>query len=683
VSNRLARETSPYLLQHSGNPVDWYPWGSEAFQRAQKEEKPVFLSIGYAACHWCHVMERESFEDGDTAALMNEHFINIKVDREERPDIDSLYMEAVVAITGQGGWPTSVFLTPEGKPFYGGTYFPPEPRHNLPSFRQVLLGVSRSWREDNQRLMETAMELSARIASVPVLQPGAGNPDPAALERAAENLFRVYDWTYGGWGGAPKFPMATVVGFLLRQYQRSADSLTRDMATHALLSMGQGGIRDHLAGGFHRYAVDRKWLIPHFEKMLYDNALLARAYLNAWQVTGEQQYRDVAEETLHFLLNDMRHPEGGFYSSLDADTQGEEGRFYVWTYDELRSALQDEDQLSLFNAAYGATEDGNFEGKNVLFRAKTDSALAEEFQIDVENVRQSLAKSRQALLEVRQQRQPPSLDDKILASWNGLLLTTLAEAARALDDEIYLEAAQKLAAFILEQMTIDGRLMRSWRQGDARHAAYLQDHSALGAGLLALYETDFNPRWYQAAVDQAEEILTHFADPDGGFFDTRDDHEPLLARPKSIRDSPTPSANTLATQLLLHLTALSGEERYAEAGEASVRAMQDDASLHPTSFAGWLSALDFAIGPQLQLALIGQPGEPDFQSLAETARGRFLPRLVVAGGAPGALGHPALLADREALEDRATAYLCQGFTCNLPTTSAPELDKQLDLTPGS
>ncbi len=679
MSNRLADETSPYLLQHADNPVDWYPWNPDALQRAVDEDKPIFLSIGYAACHWCHVMERESFEDPETAALMNEHFINIKVDREERPDIDSLYMQAVISLTGHGGWPTSVFLTPEGKPFFGGTYYPPEPRHNLPSFKQVLREISRAWREDQDQILKTAGNLSTSIATTPALQPSAGELDPAALDRAAESLFNIYDWTHGGWGGAPKFPLPAVVGFLLRRHSRKADPLARDMATHALLSMAQGGIRDHLAGGFHRYAVDRRWLVPHFEKMLYDNALLAQAYLNAWQITGEQQYRDVAEETLRFLLRDMRHPEGGFYSSLDADTEGEEGRFYVWTFDDLRSALPDVDQLSLFAAAYGATEDGNFEGRNVLFRAKVDSTLAEEFQLDAENVRQRLTDARQFLLETRQQRQSPSLDDKVLASWNGLLLSTLAEAARALDDENYLEAAQTLAAFMLEQMTVDGKLMRSWRLGKARHVAYLQDHAALGMGLLALYQTDFNARWYQSAVHQAEEILASFADPKGGFFDTRDDHEPLLARPKSIQDSPTPSANTLATHLMLQLAALSGEGRYAEVAEASIRAMQDDASRYPSSFAGWLSALDFALGPQLQLALVGQPGEPDFRSLAETVQGRFLPRLVIAGGTAGATGHPALLANREAIEDQATAYLCQGFTCNLPTTSPLELHEQLDI----
>ncbi|HEY71464.1 MAG TPA: thioredoxin domain-containing protein, partial [Anaerolineae bacterium] len=355
MSNRLAGENSPYLLQHADNPVDWYPWGSEALEQAREEDKPIFLSVGYAACHWCHVMEHESFEDPDTAAIMNEHFINIKVDREERPDIDSLYMDAVVSLAGQGGWPMSVFLTPEGKPFYGGTYFPPEPRHRLPSFRQVLQSVSRAWVEDREQLLNNANALAERMASIAWLQPSDEVLNADAMQDAAETLFRLYDWTHGGWGGAPKFPAPMVVEFLLRTHHRRGDALARDMAAHALASMARGGIRDHLAGGFHRYAVDRTWLVPHFEKMLYDNALLSQAYLNAWQVTGETQFLEVAQETLHFLLVDMRHPEGGFYSSIDADSEGEEGRYYVWTLDELRSMLTEEAQYSLFTAAYGAT----------------------------------------------------------------------------------------------------------------------------------------------------------------------------------------------------------------------------------------------------------------------------------------------------------------------------------------
>jgi uncharacterized protein YyaL (SSP411 family) len=666
------------LLQHAENPVDWYPWSAEVFQRAQQENKPIFLSIGYSACHWCHVMERESFEDLETAKIMNEHFINVKVDREERPDIDSLYMQAVITLTGQGGWPTSVFLTPEGEPFYGGTYYPPEPRHNLPSFRQVLLGISQVWREDHERLMNAAGELSTRIASASVLQSPADRLDPNILENAAKALFSSYDWTHGGWGGAPKFPMPTVIDFLFRLHNRTKDSLARDMATHALHKMAQGGIRDHLAGGFHRYAVDRSWLVPHFEKMLYDNALLAQAYLHAWLVTGEGEFRRIVDETLGFLLREMKHSRGGFFSSLDADTEGEEGRFYVWSYDELEAALPDDKQFALFAAAYGASEVGNFEGRNILFQARTGLELADELKLDPEQVRKALSESRQILLQIRNDRPAPALDDKVLASWNGLLLSTLAESARAMQDRNYLEAAQDLAAFLLEEMRVEGQLMRSWRDGDARQRAFLQDHAAVGLGLLALYQTDFNPRWYQAAVLQAEEILDHFADPDGGFFDTRDDHEPLLSRPKSRQDTPVPSANTLATKLLLTLAALSGDERYAAASETVIRSMQADASRHPSAFSGWLSALDFVLGPQFQVAIVGQPGDPGFKELVEKVHGRYHPRIVIAAGSAGASGHPELLENREMIGEQATAYLCQGFACNLPTNSPAEFTKQLE-----
>ncbi len=680
MSNRLADETSPYLLQHAENPVDWYPWGTEALQRAQQENKPIFLSIGYAACHWCHVMERESFEDVEIAKLMNEHFINVKVDREERPDIDSLYMQAVITLTGQGGWPTSVFLTPGGEPFYGGTYFPPEPRHNLPSFRQVLLGISQAWREDHDRLMTAAGELKIRIASASVLSSPADHLDPTILESAAQALFSSYDWTHGGWGGAPKFPMATVIDFLLRLHNRTQDTLARDMATHALAKMAQGGIRDHLAGGFHRYTVDRSWLVPHFEKMLYDNALLARAYLHAWLVTGEDAFRSIVDDTLGFLLRDMKHPSGGFFSSLDADTEGEEGRFYVWSYDELGAALPDDKQFALFAAAFGASEAGNFKGRNILFQARAEQELADELQLDVEQVGVMLSKSQHLLLQIRNERQAPALDDKVLASWNGLLLSALAESARAMRDSNYLEAAQDLAAFLLEEMTVEGQLMRSWRDGDARQRAFLQDHAAVGLGLLALYQTDFDPRWYQAAVRQAEEVLDHFADPNGGFFDTRDDHEPLLARPKSLQDTPVPSANTLAAKLMLNLAALSGDGRYASASETIIRSMQADASRFPSAFSGWLSALDFVLGPQLQLAIVGQPGAPDFEGLVETVQGRYHPHIVIAGSPAGASDHPELLENRKMINDQATAYLCQGFACKLPTNSPAELTKQLEGT---
>ena len=683
MSNHLVGSTSPYLLQHAENPVDWHPWGPEALEKAREQDKPIFLSIGYAACHWCHVMAHESFEDPKTAALMNENFVNIKVDREERPDIDSLYMEAVVAMTGQGGWPMSVFLTPDGRPFYGGTYFPPARRFNMPAFSEILLSLADKWSNDRDSLIDIGNELTDRIAAAPALRAGDNDLDPQHFDRAAEALFRGYDWTHGGWGQAPKFPQPMAIEFLLRRYARSGDKLALDMAKHVLSAMANGGMYDQLGGGFSRYAVDEIWLVPHFEKMLYDNAQLARVYIQGWQVTGDQQMRVVADETIAFMLRDMRHPEGGFFSSYDADSEGEEGKFYVWTVEEINAAIDDPKLAELIMAAYGVTEVGNFEGSNILYRASEPEALAEQYSIDVETVEKQIAEAQEMLLETRRQRIHPGLDDKVLTAWNGLALIALAEAARATQNEEYLEAAQTQASFLLENLLVDGKLLRSWRDGKAQYTAYLEDHAALGLGLLALYQSDFNPRWYREAVRQADELLEAFADPEGGFFDTRHDHEQLIARPKSIQDSPTPSGNTLAAMLLLTLGAYEGAARFIDPAESALRAMVLTASQHPSAFAGWLNAMDFAIGPQLQLAIAGSPSDPRFNELLSHFNSEYIPNLIVAGGEPGADDQPTLMAERGMREDRPTAYLCQGFTCQLPTIDGDELSRQLDaaLTP--
>jgi uncharacterized protein YyaL (SSP411 family) len=674
MSNHLSESTSPYLLQHAENPVDWYPWGPEALDLARELDKPIFLSIGYAACHWCHVMAHESFEDPKTAAVMNEHFINIKVDREERPDIDSLYMDAVVAMTGQGGWPMSVFLTPDGAPFYGGTYFPPSRRFNLPSFTEILQALADKWRNDREQTLGVGKELAERLAATPTLLPGSAELNDKLFDHAAESLFQSYDWNEGGWGQAPKFPQPMAIEFLFRRHARTNDQLALDMAAHALRSMANGGIYDHLGGGFARYSVDEKWLVPHFEKMLYDNAQLARAYLHGWQISGDRSLLKVAEETLDFMLREMRHPEGGLFSSYDADSEGDEGKYYVWSLQEIESAV-DDSEIAI--AAYGLTEAGNFEGHNILYRAADVPALMTQFSLSEEQLRQRLELVRQRLLEVRRQRVAPGLDDKVLTAWNGLSLVALAEAARATEESRFLEAAQQLAAFLLENLIVDGRLLRSWRDGRAQYAAYLEDHAALGLGLLALYQADFDVRWYRAAVAQAEDILGNFADPNGGFFDTRHDHEQLIARPKSIQDSPIPSGNTLASTLLLTLAAFEGDSRYFEPAESAIRAMAETASQHPSAFAGWLCATDFARGPQLQLAISGVLGDHQFQALNAVVSRRYLPNLVQAGGEPETDGLPALMLERPIQDDRATAYLCQGFACQLPTTDPDQLAEQL------
>ena len=678
MSNQLVGSTSPYLLQHADNPVDWHPWGPEALEKAREQDKPIFLSIGYAACHWCHVMAHESFEDPKTAALMNENFVNIKVDREERPDIDSLYMEAVVAMTGQGGWPMSVFLTPDGRPFYGGTYFPPARRFNMPAFSEILLALADKWSNDRDSLLDIGNELTDRIAASPALQAGDNELDLRQFDRAAESLFRGYDWTHGGWGQAPKFPQPVAIEFLLRRYARSQDKLALDMAKHVLSAMADGGMYDQLGGGFARYAVDEIWLVPHFEKMLYDNAQLARVYIQGWQVTGDQQMRTVADETIAFMLREMRHPEGGFYSSYDADSEGEEGKFYLWTIDEINAAIEDPKLADLIIASYGATEGGNFEGSNIFFRASEPEALAEQFSVDVETVEERLAEARELLLQTRRQRIHPGLDDKVLTAWNGLTLIALAEAARATQNEEYLVAAQTQANFLLGNLLVDGKLLRSWRDGKAQYTAYLEDHAALGLGLLALYQSDFDPRWYREAVRQADELLEAFADPEGGFFDTRHDHEQLIARPKSIQDSPTPSGNTLAAILLLTLGAYEGAARFIEPAESALRAMTLTASQHPSAFAGWLNAMDFAIGPQLQLAIAGSPSDARFNEFLSRFNSEYIPNLIVAGGEPGADDQPTLMAERAMRDGLPTAYLCQGFACQLPTTEVDELLRQLE-----
>jgi hypothetical protein len=502
--------------------------------------------------------------------------------------------------------------------------------------------------------------------------------DESLLQPAAEALFRTFDWTHGGWGRAPKFPQPMAVEFLLRRHARGGDRLALDMATKALRSMAIGGIFDHLGGGFARYSVDEHWLVPHFEKMLYDNAQLVRAYLHGWQVTGDRTLLAVVETTVAFMLRELGDPAGGFYSSLDADSEGEEGKYYLWSLAELREALGDGQDPELFFAAYGVTEAGNFEGRTILNRAADDQALSDRFGLPAEAIAAQLAAGRKLVLAARAGRIRPGLDDKVLTGWNGLTMIALAEAARATGSPDYLRAAQLQAEFLLGNLIVEGRLHRSWRAGQARHTAYLEDHAALGLGLLALYQADFNPRWYRAAVTQADEILTAFADPQGGFFDTRHDHEVLIARPKSVQDSPIPSGNTLACMLLLELGALEGEARYIDPAESVLRAIAPTAAQYPAAFAGWLCAIDFALGPQLQLAIAGSPDQPAFHDLAAVANRRFVPNLVLAGGPPGSPDLPRLMADRPLHGGAPTAYLCQSFACRLPTTSTEELARQLD-----
>jgi uncharacterized protein YyaL (SSP411 family) len=681
-TNRLSLESSPYLLQHAHNPVDWYPWGPEALALAKAEDRPIFLSIGYAACHWCHVMERESFENEDTAALLNKAFVSIKVDREERPDLDAIYMDAVQAMTGQGGWPMSVFLTPAGVPFYGGTYFPDQPRHGMPSFRQVLEGVIHAWQEQRDRVEEAgAGVFKAITADSRTTRPDEGPTPEAApagwmLDASLVGFERSFDARNGGWGGAPKFPQPMAVEFLLREHVRTGDQRPLAMARRSLDAMAAGGIFDHLGGGFARYATDASWLVPHFEKMLYDNAQLARVYVHAFQVTGERRYREVVEETLAFVEREMLSPEGGFVSSLDADTDGDEGATYVWTKAEIDELLGPD--APLFNEAYGVTANGNWEGRTILSRLASDDELARSSGHSAGEVAERLAGARQRLLEARGRRTQPARDDKVLASWNGLMIAAFADAARVFQRDAWQGIAIRAADLLLMQMRDErGRLHRSFKDGRAHQAAVLEDYAHAADGLLALYEATFDERWFVAVSELMDTVLEHFADSRGGFFDTADDHEALITRPKSLQDNAIPSGNAMAAWVLLRLSALTGEGRYRDSAEGALRLVTPAAHRYPTAFGQWLIGLQLALAEIEEIAIVGDPGAADTAALLDVVRGRYRPTAVTALAAdPGASRVP-LLAGREARDGRATAYVCRDFACRQPVTEPVELAAQL------
>jgi uncharacterized protein YyaL (SSP411 family) len=651
MANRLAQETSPYLLQHRDNPVEWYPWGPEALARAQAEDRPILLSVGYSACHWCHVMERESFEDPDTAAYMNEHFVNVKVDREERPDVDAIYMEAVQAISGHGGWPMTVFLDPEGVPFYGGTYFPPDESRGMPSIRMVMEAVVDAFERKREEIRERAPGTKARLGAIGLIEPSPERPEAAQLEEAVARLRSAADMERGGFGGAPKFPPASALELLLARGEPEIVERTLD-------AMLAGGIYDQLGGGFARYSVDADWLVPHFEKMLYDNALLGRAYLHGWQALGHERYRRICEETLDWMLREMRGPEGGFFSALDADSEGEEGRFYVWTPDQIRAVLGDGAEAVL--EYYGVTEGGNFEGANILHLVGGAEATEPA----------GLAEARRALYEARAKRVWPGLDDKRLTSWNALAIAALAEAGAVLGREDYLEAARRCAEFVLDSLTDpEGRLLRTYKGGDARLNAYLEDHAFLLEALLTLYEASFEPRWYERARALADTILARFGDDErGGFFSTSDDHERLIARRKEIGDHPIPSGNSSAAMGMVRLAALTGEREYARRAEGVLRLFSEPATRHPESFAHFLRALDFHLAQVKEVALVGD----DLDELAATVRATYRPHLVLAGG-PAGSAEPPLLRGRPLVEGRPAAYVCESFACQAPVSAPQDL----------
>ena len=676
MPNQLVNESSPYLLQHADNPVDWYPWGEEALNKARTENKPIFLSIGYAACHWCHVMAHESFEDEQTAAFMNEHFVNIKVDREERPDLDAIYMQATVAMTGSGGWPMSVFLTPDLKPFYTGTYFPPVQRYNMPSFKDLLAGIARAWKEEPDEITRVSGQVVNHLQqALTSEQIGESTLTQEQLSGVVKALVDSYDWGDGGWGSAPKFPQPMTIEFLLRRHI-VGDQDALKTAVHVLKAMARGGMYDVVGGGFSRYSVDNSWRVPHFEKMLYDNAQLARAYLHAWQITKDPHFKHIVTETLDFVARELTHPAGGFYSSLDADSEGEEGKFYVWTLDEIREVLGEDSEF--FEAAYGVSERGNWEGKTVLQRALDDASLAARFKLEPHVVPAELAESHARLLTARAARVRPGTDDKVLTAWNGLMLAAVAEAARAIDEpelqHRYLVMATRNADFLLDALRPNGKLKRSWRQGKATNEVFLEDYAALILGLLELYQTDFQDKWFASAQGLAEEMIELFEDPNGGFFDTSKEGQELLLRPKDLQDNATPSGNALACEALLRLAAFTDKGIYRDLAEKSLRLISNFATRYPTSFGRWLSGADFALGNVKQVAVMYESNLEEARELLHTIQSAYRPNMIVAASpAPPPENVPSLLLERPLKEDKPTVYVCEGFVCKMPVNTISEL----------
>ena len=683
MTNRLADETSPYLLQHAENPVDWYPWGEEALARAKAEDRPILLSVGYSACHWCHVMERESFEDPAIAGLMNENFVCIKVDREERPDIDSIYMAAVQAMTGQGGWPMTVFLTPDGDPFYGGTYFPPDDRGGLPAFPRVLTALAEAYREKRSDVASTTQQLVQRMrqdsSMVKSLEPLTSDLMYSAFRGIAGN----FDDVNGGVGMQPKFPQPMTYEFLLRYHVRSEDADALDIVELTLDKMARGGIYDQIGGGFHRYSTDSQWLVPHFEKMLYDNALLVKLYLHAYQVTRKPLYRRIIEETLDYVSREMTSPEGGFFSSQDADSEGVEGKFFIWSPDEISEVLGKNDG-EIVRRYYGVTSEGNFEGRNILHMDGPPEEAASELSLSLDELEQTISDAKRKLLDARNRRIAPGLDDKILTSWNAMMLRAFAEAASVLDRSDYGTVARRNAEFLLDHLQPDGRLLRTYKDGRAKLNGYLEDYAFLIDGLISLHEFTFEVRWLTDTVALTEQMVELFWDESTGqFFDTGIDHEALVIRPRDFSDNATPSGSSMASDVLLKMAVITGNQEYERKAVAGLRSVREMMLQFPSATGQWLSALDFYLSNAKEIAIIGDRGTEDTSALVAEVYRHFLPNRVFLGlsGADGeddseVAGMP-LLEGRERVDGRAVAYVCENYVCKLPTSDAQELARLL------
>ncbi len=717
MPNRLASETSPYLLQHKDNPVDWYPWGPEALGRAKAEDKPILLSIGYSACHWCHVMERESFEDPDTAEVMNALFVSIKVDREERPDLDGIYMQAVQALTGHGGWPMTVFLTPDGRPFFGGTYFPKAGRPGMPAFVDLLKAVGDAYHNRKGEVLQSASQIAQHLqgrsfGDSGLASPGGGSQQmltEALLTGALQRLAAAFDWDHGGFGSAPKFPQPMGLEFLLRSYKRQPDPRLLQMAEHTLTQMARGGMYDQAGGGFHRYSTDAHWLAPHFEKMLYDNALLSQVYLHAWQVTGSGFYRQIAEETYDYVLREMTHAAGGFYSAQDADSEGEEGKFFLWSPEEVREVLGDKEGR-LFCAYFDVTEEGNFEGRSILNVPVAMAQAAQNLGVPEERLREVAERGRKALYAARGRRVHPGRDEKALTAWNGLMLRSFSEAAPALGRQDYLNAAVRNAEFLLGNLRKDGRILRTWKEGQAKLLGYLEDYAMLADGLLALHAATSERRWLDEARSLADAMADLFWDEGKGFFyDTGKDHEQLVVRPRDTFDNAMPCGGSVAADVLLRLAVITGEPEYARKATASMRSVAALMTQYPTGFAHWLGALDFYLSKPVEIALVGARHDPAMGALAQVVFEAYLPNKVVAGWAPNdPTAHPEpsaaspeawrrtypvegravggvksaetpLLKGRGLVGGRPAAYVCENYACQLPATEPGTLRKQLGI----
>ena len=679
MPNRLIDETSPYLLQHAHNPVEWYPWGDEALARAQEEDKPILLSIGYSACHWCHVMERESFENDDIAALMNEHFINIKVDREERPDLDAVYMEAVHALTGSGGWPMTVFLTPDGRPFYGGTYFPPEDRGNMPGFPRLVEAISDAYRTRRGEVLQSINQLMGHLGQSARMPRSLDPLINDTMHRAYQALAPAFDHELGGFGNAPKFPQPMIYEFLLRYHRMSNNPRALEMAEATLQAMARGGMYDQVGGGFHRYSTDRRWLVPHFEKMLYDNALLARLYLHAFQATGDPAYRRVATEILDYVVREMTDSAGGFYSSQDADSEGEEGKFFVWTLEELAEVLGPEEG-ELVAAYFGASQVGNFEGSNILYLPHDADEFATAAGLSSDQLEGVVQSVREKLLEARETRVHPARDDKVLAGWNGLMLQAFAEAAAVLDRDDYRRVAIDNATFILREMRPDGRLLRSYKDGQARVLGYLEDYAFVADGLLYVYELTFDRQWINEARALADDMIDLFWDEDLGFFyETGKDAEQLVVRPRELFDNAIPCGGSMAAHLLQRLSIFTGEQSYGQKAATTLRGVQNIVAEHPMGMGNWLAAIDFYVTPVKEVVVIGPQADSATRGLLETVHAGYLPNKVVAGG-DGTEADPSipLLEGRGLIDGRPAAYVCQNYTCQLPVTAPADLLEQLN-----